>query len=332
MLERFASFLNQHARILLTTHENPDGDGVGAMLGLARYLKGQGKEVRIVVYPHVPENLAWLDTEAWIEAFDGAGAHGDLAAWPEALVMVDASEPKRLGALLPVFETAKAVKATLDHHLKDAPQGYDVEFTDSTATASGELVYDLAVPRMGLPLPAAMADALYVSLVSDTGNFRHSNTTPKVLRMAAQLVEQGVEPARIYQNLYHQDRPERYKLMGRALEGLRVSAGGRFGLLAVSKADIDAAGAEYDDMDGFVDLPLKLRGVEVAGLMYENREGLIKVSLRSRERVNVNAVCRLHGGGGHRLASGCKVEGTLAQAVERLEAEVGGQIALDLEA
>lgn len=330
MLDRFASFLDQHAKILLTTHENPDGDGVGAMLGLARYLKGQGKDVRIVVYPHVPENLAWMDTESWIEAYAPEGAHAALAAWPDAWIMVDASEPKRLGKLHTAFEATKAVKATLDHHIKDAPQGYDVEFTDATATASGELVYDLAVPRMGLPVPPAMADALYVSLVSDTGNFRHSNTTPKVLRMAAQLVEQGVEPARIYQNLYHQDRPERYKLMGKALEGLRMSADGRFGLLAISKADIAAAGAEYDDMDGFVDLPLKLKGVEVAGLMYENREGLIKVSLRSRERVNVNAVCRLHSGGGHRLASGCKLEGPLAQAVARMESEVAAQISVDI--
>ncbi len=330
MLDRFAAFLDQHTRILLTTHENPDGDGVGAMLGLATYLKGLGREVRIVVYPHVPENLAWMDTEGWIEAYEAEGAHADLATWPDTWIMVDASEPKRLGRLHGAFEVTKAVKATLDHHLKDAPQGYDVEFTDATATASGELVHDLVAPRMGLPLPAAMADALYVSLVSDTGNFRHSNTTAKVLRMAAQLVEQGVEPARIYQRLYHQDRPERYKLMGRALEGLRLSAEGRFGLLTISKADIAAAGAEYDDMDGFVDLPLKLKGVEVSGLMYENREGLLKVSLRSRERVNVNAVCRLHGGGGHRLASGCKLEGSLVQGLELLEREVATQIRADI--
>ncbi len=109
-----------------------------------------------------------------------------------------------------------------------------------------------------------------------------------------------------------------------------MSADGRFGLLAISKADIAAAGAEYDDMDGFVDLPLKLKGVEVAGLMYENREGLVKVSLRSRERVNVNAVCRLHAGGGHRLASGCKVEGPLAQAIGLIESEVTAQITRDI--
>jgi phosphoesterase RecJ-like protein len=109
-----------------------------------------------------------------------------------------------------------------------------------------------------------------------------------------------------------------------------MSASGRFGLLAISKADIAAAGAEYDDLDGFVDLPLKLKGVEVAGLMYENREGLIKVSLRSRERVNVNAVCRLHEGGGHRLASGCKLAGPLGSAISIVEGEVGSQIQRDL--
>ena len=112
MLDRFAAFLDQHARILLTTHENPDGDGVGAMLGLATYLKGQGKDVRIVVYPHVPENLAWMDTEAWIEAYAPEAAHAELAAWPDAWIMVAASEPKRLGKLHGAFEVTRAVKAT----------------------------------------------------------------------------------------------------------------------------------------------------------------------------------------------------------------------------
>lgn len=326
MLDRFATFLDQHHRILLTTHENPDEDGVGAMVGLSHYLARQGKEVRIVVYPYLPPNLAWVDTEGRVEAFDAHGRHRDLAAWPDAWIMVDASETKRLGPLLPVFESTKATKATLDHHLKDAPKGYDEEFTDPSATASGELVYDLAAPRMGLPLPQPMADALYVSLVGDTGNFRHSNATAKVHRMAAQLIEQGVQPARTYQSLYYRDRPERLRLMGRALGGLKVVGEGRFAYLAVAKADLDACGATWDDLDGFVEIPAKVEGVEVGALLYENREGLIKASLRSREAVDVNAICKQFGGGGHRLASGCKLAGPLGQAADQLEKAVLAQI------
>jgi phosphoesterase RecJ-like protein len=330
MLDRFAAFLDQHQRILLTTHENPDEDGIGAMVGLTYFLRSRGKEARIVVYPHLPPNLAWVDAEGWVEPFDAAGKHADLAHWPDAWIMVDASEIKRLGPLLPLFESTKAVKATLDHHLKDAPKGYDAEFTDPTATASGELVYDLAAPRMGLPLPAPMAEALYVSLVGDTGNFRHSNSTAKVHRMAAQLIEQGVQPARTFQTLYYRDRPERLRLMGRALEGLKVVGAGRYAYLAVSKADLEACGATWDDLDGFVEIPAKVDGVEVGALLYENREGVIKISLRSREAVDVNAICKSFGGGGHRLASGCKLEGPLGQAAGRLEEAVLARLELDL--
>lgn len=330
MLDRFAAFLEGHQRFLLTTHENPDEDGVGAMVGLAHYLRWLGKEVRIVVYPHLLPSLRWVDGEGWAESYDAPESHRDLANWPDAWLMVDASEPERLGPLLAPFQATRARKATLDHHLKDAPKGYDEEFTDPSATASGELVYDLAAPRMGLPLPAAMAEALYVSLVGDTGNFRHSNSTAKVHRMAAQLIDQGVQPARTFQNLYYRDSPRRLRLMGRALEGLKVAGNGRFAFMAVSKADLDACGATWDDLDGFVEIPTKVEGAEVGALLYENREGLVKVSLRAKERVDVNAVCRQFGGGGHRLASGCKLEGPLPEAAARIEAAVLARIAQDV--
>ena len=105
MLDRLQFFLDQHRRVLLTTHENPDGDGIRACLALAHYLRFLGKEPRIVVSPSVPGNLGWLDTEGWIEPFDHTGAHAELATWPDAWLLVDASEPHRLGVMYPVFES-----------------------------------------------------------------------------------------------------------------------------------------------------------------------------------------------------------------------------------
>ncbi len=330
MLERFATFLDQHRRVLLTSHENPDGDGVGACLGLAHYLRALGKEVRIVVYPHLPENLAWLDPEGWIEAFEPGGRHRDLAAWPDAWLLVDASEPHRLGKMYPAYEATGAVRACLDHHLKDAPQGFDLEFTDPTASASGQLVYRLALPRMGEPLPLPMARALYVSLVADTGNFRFSNSTAEIHEIAARLIAQGVEPARTYQELYHQERPAKFRIMARALEGMRLLREGRVALLVVTLGDLEATGAVHDDLDELVQLPLRMAGVEVSGLLYETPEGLVKLSLRSRERVNVNAVCRQFGGGGHFLASGAKLEGPLGPALSAVSAALESQVDQDL--
>ncbi len=330
MLDRLQSFLNQHRRVLLTTHENPDGDGIGACLALAHYLRFLGKEPRIVVSPSVPGNLRWLDTEGWIEPYDPARVHAELAVWPDAWLLVDASEPRRLGLMHPVFEATKAPRACLDHHLKEAPKGFEAEFTDPKATASGELVYDLAAPRMGLPLPVAMAEAIYASLISDTGNFRFSNSTGKVHRMAAELIEQGVQPARSYQRIYLQDTPSKVKLWGRALERMELLSDGRFGLLVISLEDMKAFGATHDDLDELVQQPTRLASVEVAGLLYETEDGLIKLSLRSKEAVDVNAVCKLFGGGGHRLASGAKLDGPMQAAKTRVVAAVSARLEQDL--
>ncbi len=122
------------------------------MIGLAHYLRALGKQVRIVVSPALPAFLAFMDPAGWVEAFDPQGAHRDLAGWPGAWVLVDASEPRRLGPMLPLFLATPARKVCLDHHLKEAPEGFDEEFTDPSASASAELVYDLAARRMA-PCP-----------------------------------------------------------------------------------------------------------------------------------------------------------------------------------
>ncbi|GLH74200.1 phosphoesterase [Geothrix limicola] len=330
MLDRFAVFLDQHAKVLLTTHENPDGDGVGAAIALAAHLKGAGKAARIVVTPALPENLRFLDPEGWIEAYEPAGAHRDLAAWPDAWLLIDASEPHRMGALYAAFEGTQAERACLDHHLKDEPKGFDDEFTDPTASASAELVYDLVRPRVGGDLPPVMAQAIYAGLVSDTGNFRHSNTTPKIHHAAADLIAQGVHPARTFNALYQTATPAKLKLFGRAMGGLQLREGGRFAYVAVTKADLEACGATHEDLDELVEEPRKLKGVEVAALFSEAADGRAKVSLRSRERVDVNAVCRQFGGGGHRLASGAKAAQPLESFIAAVEAGVIAQIRQDM--
>jgi bifunctional oligoribonuclease and PAP phosphatase NrnA len=330
MLDRLDTFLDRHARILLTTHENPDGDGVGASIALAAHLKSSGKEARIVVTPSLPENLRFLDPEGWIEAFEPVGAHCAIATWPDAWLLIDASEPHRMGPLFAAFEVTRADRACLDHHLKEAPKGFDAEFTDPTASASTELVYDLVRPRIGGDLPPVMAQALYAGLVSDTGNFRHSNSTPKIHHAAADLIAQGVHPARTFNALYQTATPSKLRLFGRALGGLQLRDGGRFAYISVTRADLASCGASHEDLDELVEEPRKLKGVEVAALFSETVDGRAKVSLRSRERVDVNAVCRQFGGGGHRLASGAKVSQPLEAFIAQVEGAVLAQIGLDI--
>ena len=330
MLDRFATFLDRHDRVLLTTHENPDGDGIGAAVALAAHLKSRGRQARIVVSPALPANLRFLDPEGWVEAYDSTGMHRELGAWPDAWLLIDASEPQRMGPLLPLFEGTGAIRACLDHHLKDAPKGFDAEFVDPTASASAELVYDLVRPRIGGDLPLVMAQALYAGLVSDTGNFRHSNSTPKLHHAAADLIAQGVQPARIFNALYQTATPAKLRLFGRAMGALQLRDDGRFAYVSVTGADLAECGATPEDLDDLVEEPRRLMGVEVAALFSESGDGRAKVSLRSRERVDVNAVCRQFGGGGHRLASGAKVAQPLASFIAQVEAAVTAQIARDI--
>lgn len=323
MLDRFNACLTPHRKILLTTHENPDGDGIGAMVALALYLRSLGKETRIIVTPSLPSVLAFLDPEGWVESFQ---SQEGLAGWPDAWVLVDASESHRLGVMEGIFSTSPAFKACLDHHLKDAPQGFDLECADPSASSSAELVFDLVASRLERPLPLVMVAALYTGLVDDTGNFRFSNTTPKVHRMAADLLEDGADPSGIYQRLYHQNRPERLRLFGRAFASIRILGEGRYGCLTLSQEDLKACGASHDDMEGLVNEPLKLQGVEVAALIHELPEGPIKVSLRSRGLVDVNTVCKIFNGGGHRLASGAKLDGPLDRVQTMVDAAVLAQL------
>jgi phosphoesterase RecJ-like protein len=332
VLERFFPSLEGHRRILLTTHENPDGDGTGSMIALAHCLRGLGKEVRIVISPELPAFLEFLDPRGLIEIYEPATTHAELAAWPDAWVLVDASEPHRMGVMQKAFQASRAFKVCLDHHLKDQPQGFDLEFTNPHAAASAELVFELAAAVQPRPFPPSLVTAIYAGLVDDTGNFRFSNTSPKVLRIAAELVQDGADPARIYQDLYHQNRTQRLRLFGRAFQGLQVLGDGHYGCMALTKDDFRACGAIHDDLEGLVNEPLRLRGIEVSALLYELGDGRVKASLRSRGAVDVNAVCRLFGGGGHRLASGAKLDGPLDQVQTRIDAAVLAQMERDLPA
>jgi phosphoesterase RecJ-like protein len=157
-----------------------------------------------------------------------------------------------------------------------------------------------------IDMPWEMAQALYAGMVDDTGNFRFACTTPKVLRLAASLLERGAEPDIVTQGLYSQGTLARMRLSARAVERMSMHSEDQLAVMSVSLADLEAVGAEQDDLEGLVQKPTELRSVEVAALFYEKSDGSIKVSLRSKGRVDVNAICRSFGGGGHRFASGAK--------------------------
>jgi len=311
----FIEKLAKHSRFLLTPHESPDADAVGASLGLAWYLQGLGKEFRIVVSPKLPSFLKFLDTQSWIEVYS-PDAHCGIASWPDCWVMLDANELGRLGPLKKAFSESGAAKACIDHHLFGSMELFDFFVSKPDASSTCELIAEALAPRE--PMCPEMASAIYAGIVDDTGSFKFPCTTPKVLRLAAALIEMGARPDGINHGLYCQASEAKIRIFGSAYNQLRLYADGQLALMTVSLADLESAGATHEDLEGLVSRPLELKTVEITMLAYEKPNGTIKVSMRSKSRVDINAVCRRFGGGGHRLASGASFGEPLEEAVAKV--------------
>jgi len=311
----FIEKLKKHSRFLLTPHESPDADAIGASLGLAWYLKGLGKEFRIVVSPKLPHFLKFLDTQGWIEVYS-PDVHGGIASWPDCWVMLDANELGRLGTLKKAFSETTAVKACIDHHLFGSMEPFDFFLSKPEASSTCELLAEVLASKE--PMCAEMASAIYAGIVDDTGSFKFSCTTPQVHRLAAALIEMGAHPDEISHGLYNQASEAKMRIFGSAYNQLKMYADGQLAVMAVSMADLESVGATHDDLEGLVNIPLELKTVEVAVLAYEKPNGAVKVSMRSKSRVDINAICRRFGGGGHRQASGASFKEPLGEVVAKV--------------
>jgi phosphoesterase RecJ-like protein len=310
--------LGQHKCVLLTPHESPDADAIGASLGLAWHLRGLGKEARIVISPKLPEFLKFLDTEGQIEAFCPQ-RHAGIAMWPDCWVVLDANELGRLGPMKSTFLESPAAKACIDHHLFGSMELFDFFISSPEASSTCELVAQAL--ESGPPMSQEMASALYAGIVDDTGNFKFSSTTPQVHRLAAALLEKGARADEINHGLYCQASEAKMRIFGWAYNQIKMYAESRLAVMSVSLADLESAGATHDDLEGLVSKPLELKTVEVAILAYEKLDGRTKVSMRSNSRIDINAICRQFGGGGHRLASGASFQEPLEDALAKVVPE-----------
>ena len=318
MIARVRQEIQSARKLLLTTHQNPDGDGLGSEVAFASFLKGLGKEVSIVNPDATPERYRFLDPAGEIVAFDG-GTSADLVPGSDLIVTLDNSSLHRLGTMEQAVRGAKARSLCIDHHSTTDPF-WTLSLIDESACATGEMVYDL-IRALGGDPDATSAVALYTAMVTDTGNFRFSKTTPRSHRIAADLLAKGVNPSRIYELVYEQQQAGFVRLMGVALAGMRLEADGRLGWIAMTHRQIVECGAENADTSEMVNHLFTIRGVRICLLFKELSDGKIKVSLRSKGGLDVHRVATSYGGGGHQNASGAIVEGPLDSAILRVVAD-----------
>jgi phosphoesterase RecJ-like protein len=309
----FAEIVRRHQRFLLTTHVRPDGDGLGSMLALAEGLGRQGKEAQMVIASSFPPRYRFLDPQARIQQFTPPG---DLFRQAEVAIVLDTGTWNQLAALGPFLRALPAVKVVIDHHQTQDDLGA-LRLVDIAAEATGRLVFE-ALEALGVPLPEPAADALFVAVAMDTGWFRHSNATAKTFALAEKLVRAGARPDALYDRLFEENTLPRLKLTGLMLERLQVTAGGRVAYTEILRSDYDKTGALPQDTEDLVNYTRSLAGVEVGLLFMEQPRGGVKVSFRSRSRIDVARLAEQFGGGGHRLASGATLEMPLEEARTRV--------------
>jgi len=299
-------------RILLTCHRGPDGDSVGSMVALATLLKNAGKHVVLYNPDLVPRHLQWLPLARTFVQQLKKKATFDLT------IVLDCGDAKLLGNHFPGADVTGCVVA-LDHHGKGRPFA-DVFLCDPTASAVGVMVAQLA-KSLDWPLTHDAALGLYVAIVSDTGGFRHANTNPEVLRLAADLVEHaGVVPNAIQESLHRDSTLGRYRLLARLLGDMDVILGGKVAIITITPALLKECKATWDDTLGLINYARSLAGVCCGVLMSPSKYGGIRVSMRARKGLcNVGDLCFALGGGGHAGAAGCTLTGSLEEARSTIE-------------
>lgn len=300
----------------MSTHINADGDGCGSETALARLLQQMGMTVTIVNPTPWPAMFDFLvgDDIRVVEATEG-GIEVMNAA--DVVVVLDISDLRRLGRLADVVRPLTVPKLVVDHHVaSDDPPG-TIMLSDTAACATGELVFDFAAV-LGLDITPAIANSLYVALLTDTGGFRFSNTSPRCHAVAAQLLAAGVVPEEMYRRIYASVPVGRLNLLREALATLEVDPAYGLTWISVASGALEQHGVRSEDLDGIAEHARSVLGTRMAIFFRDLGHDRVKISFRSTGDVDANEFAHQFGGGGHVKASGALVEGSLAEVQERV--------------
>jgi phosphoesterase RecJ-like protein len=321
-IDRVADAIRAGDRFLLMTHENPDGDALGSLLGMHRVLEALGKDTVMFLaareFP-LPVEYRFLPLE---EVFHEPPA--DIA--DRVVIFLDCGNIDRMP--VDFLQRGQNTVINVDHHHDNTRFG-SINLVDVNASCTAEIVFDLA-GLLDVQLTPEMANALYVGLVTDTGKFMYENTDARSHRMAAGLIEAGVQVNDVYRRLYEHAPVEKLKLLSRALEGVTLRDGGRLAITYISTEDYAVTGASEALTEGIIDHLRTIDGTAVAAVVRDQSAGgraARKVSMRSTDgRVDVSAIARRHGGGGHRRAAGFGTDLQYDEIVEFLIGEISSQL------
>ncbi len=325
-LDPVVAALAAAGHVLIATHENPDGDAIGSMSAAAAALRSHGKQVRTYLEPEssIPHEVAFLDTNGLERHVDPASLEGF------ALLALDCGNERRLGGQQAEIRAACSPVIDVDHHHDNSRFG-DVNFIDGRASSTAEILARI-FDELGIELTPAIAEALYVGLVTDTGRFQYRTTSPAALRLGARLVEAGVDVHKVFERVFESVQPGKLRLLGRVIDHAVPYFDGRLLISHVTRDDLALVEGDEATTEGLIDHLRAVEGVQVAGLIREQvplADGSItpnRVSLRSRGLIDVSAIARRSAGGGHKQAAGFAHPGSVDDIREFIVAEVSAQL------
>ncbi|MGB6648381.1 MAG: bifunctional oligoribonuclease/PAP phosphatase NrnA [Bacteroidota bacterium] len=305
-IDTVLAILRDEETFVLTTHVNPDGDGIGSEIALAEWLSAHHKEVRIINHSPTPEVYRFLDPKGRILIFNPE-RDAELIASADVIVVLDINHPGRLRSMESNVLESRAVKICIDHHPDPAPFARHY-LLDDDATSTGEIVYRVLTADRKEGLEPLVAQALYCAIITDTGSFRYPRVDPEIFRIAAHLVECGADPVAIYSEVYQKWSTGRVHLLGEMLAGLELSEGGALAHITVTREMLSRTGTTEEDTDNFTNYPMNVDGV-LAGILFLELQDGLKISFRSRGEISINELAKEFGGNGHKNAAGARIEG-----------------------
>ena len=308
MFEDLIKLIREKQKFVIATHVNPDGDGLGSEIAFFHLLKNLGKDVSLINHDPPPATYSFLNSENVFCVYDKA-AHHNIFKSADIFLAIDLSGPNRLGAVEEELKNSQVYSICFDHH-PPVNKFADLHVVNEKASSIGEMTYNLA-KEMELDITKDMAKGIYVSILTDTGSFKYSNTSSKTHEIAAELLKLGIEPYSIYKKVYENNSYQKIILMGKMLSTFQLDETAKLAWAIVTQKAIKESGCNLDseDKEGFIDILRSLNGIEVVLMFSEKEKVAIKVSLRSKGNIDVNQIAMKFGGGGHPFAAGVTLSG-----------------------
>ncbi|MFI5252066.1 MAG: bifunctional oligoribonuclease/PAP phosphatase NrnA [Bacteroidota bacterium] len=327
-LDELKTVINRNTSFILTTHVNPDGDGIGSELALCHFLRKLSKRAEIINYSETPSYFNWMDPSHDIAVFKRE-LHGQKIQDTEVIFILDTNQPDRLRTMQPDVEKSKAIKIIIDHHLE--PHSFaQYTYINPDVASTGEIIYKVLMKHGENVIDQQIARWLYAAIMTDTGSFRYPRTVSETYRIAANLLERGADPTEIYANVYETFSLGRMRLLGEVLDSMKTEYDGKLAYIVARQAWFKKTGTSEIDTDNFTIYPMSIKGV-VVGILFNELPDGVKLSFRSKGRIPINELAKEFGGNGHLNAAGARVanvslDGMIRKVIGSAEKYLNGKM------